>query len=147
MAEKLKLFDVVNNILEKRGLLTEEDIKLNYSPFIINRAISHHQDLVFFAQKMNENWQLSPQQQYHFYYFLIDKRKRFAKWQKRDTALDDKIDLLKEYYGYSTLRARETVPLIDEMKLWDSIKSDLNKGGRGGKSAVTKWKSKQEEQE
>lgn len=138
MSEKIELFELVNNILEKKGLLTEEEIKANYNAFIINRAIANHQDLIFFAQKMNENWQLSPLQQYHFYYFLIEKRKRWAKWNKRDKSLDDKIKLLKEYYGYSTLRARETVPLIDEMKLWDAIAADLNKGGRGKTTAV-KW--------
>lgn len=144
MAEKIELFDVVDNILLKKGLLTEEEIKANYSPFIINRAMANHQDLVFFAEKMNENWQLPPSQQYHFYYFIIDRRKRWAKWPKRDKSLDDKIALLKEYYGYSTLRARETIPIIDELGMWDSIKNDLNKGGRGGKSSVTKWKSANE---
>jgi hypothetical protein len=146
MSEKMELFEVVDNILQKKGLLTEEEIKANYNPFIINRAMANYQDLVFFAEKMNENWQLPPSQQYHFYYFMIDKRKRWAKWPKRDKSLDNKIALLKEYYGYSTLRARETIPIIDDLNLWDAIKEDLNKGG-GGKSSVSKWKPTNEDVE
>jgi hypothetical protein len=142
----MELFEVVDNILQKKGLLTEEEIKANYNPFIINRAMANYQDLVFFAEKMNENWQLPPSQQYHFYYFMIDKRKRWAKWPKRDKSLDNKIALLKEYYGYSTLRARETIPIIDDLNLWDAIKEDLNKGG-GGKSSVSKWKPTNEDVE
>lgn len=140
MADKIELFDIVDNIFLKKGLLSEEEIKTSYSPFIINRAMANHQDLIFFAEKMNENWQLSASQQYHFYYFMIDRRKRWSKWPKRDKALDDKIKILKEYYGYSTLRARETIPIIDELDLWDTIKDDLNKGGRG-KTKATNWDS------
>lgn len=147
MIEKMKLFDVVSNILDKKEILTEEEVKANYKPFIINRAMANHQDLVFFAQKMNENWQLSAIQQYHFYYFLIDKRKRWSKWPKRDESLDEKIELLKELYDYSTIRARETIPVIDALDLWDAIRADLNKGGRcskSGKRITVDWKTKEE---
>lgn len=143
MAEKMNLFDIVNGIFEKRELLSEEDIALNYKPFIINRAMSNYKDLIFLAEEMNMNWQLNPLMQYHFYYFGVDKLKRFSKWPKRDEELDDKIDLLKEYYDYSTLRARETIPVIDSLGLWDVIKVDLNKGGRGDTVRTsTKAKSK-----
>jgi hypothetical protein len=147
MAEKLDLFAVVNNILDKQGVLSDEEVKASYNSFMINRAISNHQDLIFFAEKMNENWQLDSLLQYHFYYYIIGKRKRWAKWPKRDKALDDKIELLKEYYGYSTLRAREAIPVIDSLDLWGVIKDDLNKGGRGNtKHSRTKWSDKKETQ-
>lgn len=144
MSEKMKLSEIVNNILLKQGLLNEQEIKTNYNSFIMNRAMSNYQDLVFFAEKMNENWQLSPHQQYHFYYFITDRRKRWAEWPKRDKRLDEKIKLLKEYYGYSTIRARETVPIIDSLDLWGTIKNNLDKGGLGAKTVI-RWEKSEEE--
>ena len=81
---------------------------------------------------MNENWNLDSNLQYGFLYHGIDSRKRFAKWARKDKENDEKIKLLKEFYGYSNLRARETISLIDQLNLWNHIKSELNKGGSHG---------------
>lgn len=126
------IWDIVNNIYEKEGgLLNEEMIKLFYEPWTINLALSNNIDTLTFAEVLNGNWFLDHYMQYGFLYYGVRKMRRYGKWHKRDKTFDEKIKLVKEYYNYSTLRAREVVSLIDKIDGWDIIKNSLNKGGKG----------------
>ena len=124
------LFDVINLIHSKERFPTEDEMKV-YSAFMGNRAMSQHQDLVFFAEAMNEKWGVPKEANYAFYFYGMPKKKRPKTWAKRNKDEDEKINLLKEYYGYSTIRAREIIPIVDELGLWNHIKVSLNKGGTG----------------
>jgi thiosulfate reductase cytochrome b subunit len=59
----------------------------------------------------------------------IRPRKRFNKWIKAEKI--EAIEVIKEYYGYSTEKARQVLPLLDESKL-DYLRTKLIKGGRNG---------------
>ena len=64
--------------------------------------------------------------------FLINTirpRKRFNKWIKAEKI--ESIEVIKEYYGYSTEKARQVLPLLDDSKL-DYLRTKLIKGGRNG---------------
>lgn len=126
------IWDIVNNIYEKTGgLLSEEFIKLYYDPWVVNHALSNNIDTLIFAEVMNGSWHMNHYMQYVYLFYAVRKMRRYGKWNKRDKSFDDKVSLVKEYYGYSTLRAREIIPLIDKLDLWDHLRSELNKGGKG----------------
>ena len=55
------------------------------------------------------------------------KRKRFSKWNKPEVQND--IDVVKEYYGYSNDKARQVLPLLSSSQL-SELKIKVNKGGR-----------------
>lgn len=130
------LFDVINLIHNKGNYPTEDEMK-DYSSYMGNRAMSQFQDLIFYAEEMNERWGIPKEANFAFYYFGVPKKKRFGKWAKQDKDLEDKIAILKEYYSLSTIRCREIIPLVDDLGLWDKMKKELDKGGAASKKKVT----------
>lgn len=124
--KKLSPFDIASIINEKKGLLDESEMG-DYSPYMLNRIMSNTQDTVFFANEMNMAWQLSKDMQFAFYYHGLPKKRRFGKWNKNSDD-SDAIDLIKEYYGYSTNKAKDVLSILRPNL--DSIRAELTKGGK-----------------
>lgn len=133
MTEKLSPFEIASNISEKGGLL--DTVVTGYEPYMANRILSNTADTVLFANEMNRYWGLPKDQQYHFYYYGVPKKKRFGKWNKNS---DDKeiLGVIKEYFGYSTHKAKSVLSLL--LPHIDDIKKALDKGGRHGKGSNPK---------
>ena len=127
--KKLSPFDLANNMMKKTGHMDYEELKGVYNAFMINRIFSNGPHSIFFANEMNQCWQMPVTLQFDFYYFGLPKSNRYNPWPKKEKELEFKIDLVKRRYNYSTLRAKEVIPLIDELDLWDEIEADLNLGG------------------
>ena len=125
---KSPLFEVIGLINSKDHYPDEDEIK-NYSPYIGNYQFSLFKETIFVAQKMNVLWAIPKEANFSFYFYGLEKRNRFSKWEKKNKEEEEKINLLKELFDYSSLRARETIPLIDSLNLWEDIKKELNKGG------------------
>ncbi len=130
--EKLKPTDFFNTILQKQNIPDELELA-DYNPFIMNRFFSQYPDLIWFAQELNMNHQIPKEMQFWFYFYGIEKIKKKFSYAKK-TAIDplelEKIEILKELYNYSTIRAKESIPIIDAIPaLWDELKASLNKGG------------------
>jgi hypothetical protein len=128
-SDKLSPFDIAKNLFEKKGRLSDDELKGSYSPFMINRILSNTPDTLFYAQEMNANFQLASRLQYDFYYFGISKRKRYGKWNKKSKDDEEKLAIVKETYGYSDLKAREVIPLLDSIDAWGDMRAALEKGG------------------
>lgn len=128
--QKLSPFEIVNLIYSKERELTLEEIEINYNAYIINRALSFNLDTVFFANELNQHWQLSKKMQFDFLYYGVTKKKRYGKWLKKESDLDEeKIDLVKKYFDYSNTRAREVIPILDKLNVWDEIRNTFKTGG------------------
>lgn len=118
-------FEIVNNILQAKE--PTEDL-LDFVPFVTNRALSYHYDCVMQANEMNLRSGIDSNMHYSFLFHSIRKYKRpFRKWQKKEKE-DENIAEIKEYYGVSTIRAHELLPLLSEENL-KFIKEKLQKGG------------------
>lgn len=124
------LFDTIN-LIHTKDHYPNDDEMAEYSSFMGNRALSQFQELIFHAQAMNENWGIPKEANFAFYFHSVSKKKRFSKWAKKDEVEEEKIKKLKEYYGYSTIKAREIIPIIDQLGLWEQMDIDLHKGGKG----------------
>ena len=98
---KEKLFDTEDEFVEKK-----------YTPFVINRCLSYFPDTIFYVNQMNETPLIDKKM--HFDYLLnsVRKRKRFSKWMKNEES--NKVDIIKEYYGYSERKAREVQSLLSD---------------------------------
>ena len=118
-------FDYVNSInYTKKDVMMDEK---TYNSFMINRSLSYFPDTVIFANEMNRYHHTDPRLQYSFLINTIRKRKRFSKWAKPEVEND--IEVVKEYYGYSNEKARQVLPLISPSQM-ETIKKKVNKGGR-----------------
>ena len=65
----------------------------------------------------------------HFDYLLnsIRKRKRFSKWFKNEEC--QKVNVVKEYFGYSERKAREVVNMLSDSDIEEMAKY-LYRGGK-----------------
>ncbi len=120
-------FDFVNSInYSKKDIMTPED-ENSYAPYVVNRSLSYFADTVGIANEMNIKHHLDNRLQYQFLINIIRKRKRFSKWIKPE--IENDIDVVKEYYGYSNEKSRQILSLLTPSQI-DIIRNKVNKGGR-----------------
>jgi hypothetical protein len=118
-------FDYVTSInYSKKDVMLEEK---TYNSFMVNRSLSYFSDTVVLANEMNLHHHLDNSLQYQFLINIVRKRKRFSKWLKPEVEND--IELVKEYYGYSNEKARQVMSLLSPSQI-ATIKKKVYKGGR-----------------
>ncbi len=111
----------------KKDLMVDEEAENGYSPFMVNRGLSYYQDTVLFANEMNRSTHLDHRLQYDFLREGIRARKRFSKWAKK--SVPARIEVIKEYYGYSDAKAESIADLVSDEDI-DAMKKYLSKGGK-----------------
>jgi hypothetical protein len=121
-------FEYLNSINHKKeDIMVDDEAEKGYSPFMINRGLSYFQDTVLLANEMNMNSHLDHRMQYDFLRTSIRQRKRFSKWMKKTTPA--KVEVIKEYYGYSDAKAQAVEDLISDEDI-KHMKSVLSQGGK-----------------
>ena len=121
-------FEFLNAInYTKKDLMVDPENEKHYNSFVINRSLSYFPDTVAIANEMNKYHHLDSRLQFSFLINIIRKRKRFSKWVKPE--LENDVDVVKEYYGYSNEKARQVISLLSPHQL-EVIKGKVNKGGR-----------------
>jgi hypothetical protein len=125
---KIGPFDFINAIHHsKEKLIVDEWSEKQYEPYIINRGLSFGHDTVIPANEMNSRPHLDKRLQFDFLINIVRPKKRFNKWIKADK-IDD-LEVIKEYYGYSTEKAKQVLPLLDQSKI-EHLKTKIIKGGK-----------------
>ena len=121
-------FDYLNSINYTKEDIMHDDIdEKQYVSFVINRSLSYFPDTVAIANEMNRYHHIDKKLQYHFMLNIVRKRKRFSKWNKPE--LDNNIEVVKEYYGYSNEKARQALTLLSSSQI-EELKKKVSKGGR-----------------
>lgn len=120
-------FDFIKNINEKQDKLEFDDVmKKEYTPFIVNKGFSYFPDTVLYANEMNVHHELDTDIQYNYLYSSIRKKKRFSKWHKAD--IDKKIDIVKQYFNYSTNQAKDVINIFTDND-FEVMRKRLETGG------------------
>jgi hypothetical protein len=121
-------FDFINSISHSKDrLIVDEWSEKQYNPYLVNKGLSYGHDTVIPANEMNSRPHLDKILQYDFLINIIRSKKRFNKWIKQEK-IDD-LEVLKEYYGYSTEKAKEVLPLLSPLQL-ENIRTKIMKGGK-----------------
>jgi hypothetical protein len=122
-------FDFINAInTTKENLFEDPQAHKDYSAFMVNRGLSYFPDTVLYANEMNRHPSIPKDWQFSFFLNTISKKKRFSKWAKKDNETKS-IQLVKEYYGYSTEKAKEALSVLSPEHL-NMIEEKLYKGGK-----------------
>jgi len=124
------LTDYLKSINEtKTNLMNTDDPgwEKNYPSWIVNKCMSSFYDTIMFANEMNTYHDIPNRMQYDFYINTVRKRKRFSPWEKKDKL--DNLEVIKEYYNYSTEKAQAVLKILNSKQI-DYIKSKLNRGGK-----------------
>ena len=117
-------FELIKSISNtKKDILENEK---DYNAFMVNRGLSYFPDTVIYANEMNRFHHLDSRLQYHFLINTIRKRNRFSKWNKNVES--EKLQIVKEYYGYSNEKARDILPLLSNENL-KTIRGRIQHGG------------------
>ena len=120
-------FDFVNAInYNKENLIVDDWSEKQYVPYIVNKALSYGADTVIPANEMNARPHLDKKLQFQFlinYSLLQSVCLIPLKAEKIDS-----IEVIKKYYGYSTEKAYQVFPLLNQDMI-DYLKEKLEKGG------------------
>jgi hypothetical protein len=111
-----------------RGTANDELAEKGYKPFLTNRAMSHHQDSILYANEMNMRPHLDNKPQYEYLLNTLRKRKRYAKWAKQTP--DASVEMVMEYFGYGRSKAEEALKILTDDQLV-TIELALDRGGKG----------------
>jgi hypothetical protein len=121
-------FDYVKAInTTKKNIMVDDISESEYQPFLINRSLSYFPDTVLYANEMNLNSHLPARLQFDFFINIIKKRNRFSKWFKPIEI--QRIEVIKEYYGYSDEKAKSVLSLLNNKQI-ENLKRRIYKGGR-----------------
>ena len=121
-------FEFLNAInYTKKDLMVDPENEKYYNSFVINRSLSYFPDTVAIANEMNKYHHLDSRLQFSFLINIIRKRKRFSKWIKPE--IEDDVEVVKKYYGYSNEKSRQILPLLTSQQI-DIIRKKVSKGGR-----------------
>lgn len=121
-------YDFINEISHGKKDIMHDDLEEEaYNPYITNRQLSYFPDTVMLANEMNVQHHLDKKLQFSFLLNTVRKRKRFSKWFKPE--LESDLEAVKEYYGYSNDKARQSLTLLTEEDLV-RIRKKVNKGGK-----------------
>ena len=120
--------EILPSILEKKKSVFQDDYEFkDYKPFVVNRALSYHMDCILYVNEMNLHTGIDSDMQYSYLLNTIRPMKRkFQPWQKSE--VDKDIECVKQYFGYSNEKARETLRILNDDQIAE-IKAKTTKGG------------------
>jgi len=121
-------FDFVKSVsYDKKDIMVDDIEEKAYQPFLINKALSYHQDAVFLVNEMNTRIDTGGRLQYLFFINTLRKRQRFSKWHKPFES--KKLDTVKQAFGVSSQRAKEYLELLND-KQYRDLKDSMKIGGK-----------------
>ena len=120
--------EIIPSIMQtKKSVLNDEIDYRDYTPFVVNRALSYHMDCVLYANEINLWPNTDKDMQYQYLLNTIRPMKRkFQPWQKSEN--DKNIECVKTYFGYSNQKATEALRILTDEQIAE-IKRRTDKGG------------------
>jgi len=120
--------DIIPSILQTKTNVLQDEIDVkDYTPFVVNRALSYHMDCILYANEMNLYPEMDKDLQYQYLLNTIRSMKRkFQPWQK--ASADKDLECVKEYFGYSNQKAKEALRILNDEQIAE-IKANTIKGG------------------
>ena len=120
--------EIIPSILQTgKSVLRDELDYRDYTPFVVNRALSNHIDCILHVNELNVYPSLDKDMQYNYLLNTIRPMKRkFQPWQK--ASKDKDIECVKTYFGYSNQKAIEALRILTDEQIAE-IRKRTDKGG------------------
>jgi hypothetical protein len=120
--------EIIPSILQTKKNVLQDDLDVkDYTPFVVNRALSYHMDCILYANELNLYPEMDKDLQYQYLLNTIRSMKRkFQPWQK--ASADKDLECVKEYFGYSNQKAKEALRILNDEQIAE-IKANTIKGG------------------
>jgi hypothetical protein len=135
--QKFKPFDFITAVSEtKKDMIASSDFpnetEKMYSPFVVNKGLSFHNDSILHANEMNMRHGLFKGAQFYYYMGALRSRKRFSKWYKNEK--DEVLDLIQKYYQCNRQVAKQYAKVLSSKE----IEVINNRVAEGGETKVKK---------
>lgn len=126
------LFEILDDLSFKKKYLFEEDLCKSYNKFMLNRGMAQHIDTVMLANEMNKRPNLCPLMHHDFYFFSVDKKKRYGKWAKSDLSEEQRtlIQYIQSKYDVNNDVATFYLKIHDVTALEEEYRKSLETGGK-----------------
>ena len=98
----------------------------DYPSWVVNRALSFYPDTILQVNEINQHSQMPRTMQYKYLLYSVRKKNRYSPWLK--VKLDPGVQLIKEYFGYSNMKAKEALRILSEEDIAE-IRKRTEKGG------------------
>ena len=119
--------EVLPSLLQTKKSIINSDNEKEYEPYIVNRALSQHNDILLYVNEMNRYSGLDKKMQYDYYInTFVAKKRPFQKWYKASESKD--IQVIKEYFGYSSEKAKDALRILTPEQI-DKIREVVDKTG------------------
>lgn len=100
----------------KQRLFVDGVDEKDYSPYMVNHALSLYNDMLFQANQMNMMAHLPKMAQYDYLMGTVRGRKRsFVRWPKKLN--DENLQLVMTHFNYSADKATMALKLMTEEQL------------------------------
>ena len=129
MYELKDYIKAINQTKENLMDTEDEQWEKKYLPFIVNKCVAPFPDTIMLVNEINQLHHLDKKLQFDFLLNSLRPRKRFEPWLRNK--VQENLEYVKEYYGYSNRKAEEALKILDDEQI-KTIKSSLNKGGKNG---------------
>lgn len=109
----MNLFDYVNSILEnKKDLSDEPNFEQEYSPYLVNKALSMYPDTLLYANLMNSHPTMNKEMHYRYLLHSIRPKKRFSKWPKN--IVDEDLKYIRRFFKTSYVKAKDYKTILSK---------------------------------
>ena len=124
-------FDYVTSITQtKKNMMRDSEnnalAEKGYEPWLVNNALSYHEDTILYANIMNMHHELDKRPQYECLINSIRPKKRWAKWVKN--AGNEELDIVCAYYQCNRTVGQEYLSLLSSEEL-EIMKKQQETGG------------------
>jgi hypothetical protein len=120
-------FEFVNQILKSKKNILDESTEKHYKPYLINRALSYHQDCLAYVNEMNQQHFLPKKMQNEFLLNTVRAKNRpFEPWVKPEKSED--IECIKQIYQFSDSKARDALRILTAEQI-QQLKEQADTGG------------------
>ena len=127
----MNIFDFFTTINDKKNLLQDEPQSVVlYNSAMINQLLSQYPDAILHVNEMNRRPNCDDKLQFDYYLHSLRKGDRHIQTRtgKQSYLDDNNLSLVKEYYGFSTSKAKTALEIMTDDEL-ESIRKRLFKGG------------------
>ena len=131
MYELKDYLKAINQTKEKLLDTEDEEWVKKYPHFIVNKCLAPFPDTCMLVNEINQLPHIDKKLQFDFFINSIRPRKRFTPWLKANKL--ENLEYVKEFYGYNNEKARAALDILNDEQI-SAIKTQLNKGGRNGRS-------------
>ena len=112
----MNIFDFFTAINLKQDLLKEDPQSITF--YIINQLLSQYSDSLLHVNEMNSRPSFDDKLQYDYLFHSLRQGDRnIQRWMVPETFNQNNLELVKQYYGYSTEKAQSALEILTDEQL------------------------------